>query len=33
MNLLNKRYADRIKNLASSPVTFEAPPAYMAKTK
>jgi len=28
--LLNKRYADTIKDLARSPVTFEAPPAYMA---
>ncbi len=28
--LVNKRYADRIKNLARSQVTFEVPPAYMA---
>ena len=27
--LMNKRYAARIKNLASLPVTFEAPPAYV----
>ncbi len=27
--LLNKRYADRIKDLARSQVTFELPPAYM----
>ena len=27
--LLNKRYADRIKDLAQSQVTFELPPSYM----
>ena len=27
--LVNKRYADRIKNLARSQVTFEVPPAYI----
>jgi CAP12/Pycsar effector protein, TIR domain len=28
--MLNKRYADSIKDIARSQVTFEAPPAYMA---